>query len=291
MTGAVTLTASQLERFARDGYVPVPGFFAPPEVAALQREVAALQAAGKLRNVHTIGDGKTHSRTAMNLQICPIGPANSRLIAALPWRRGLGELLAALVGGDAVQHLDQLFLKPARTGVGTGWHTDNAYFKAADPRYGVGMWIAVHDATVANGTMHVVPRSHLRVWAHVRDGGSDHHITCAAEIDEAAAVPVELPAGGVLFFNYGIAHRTGPNATDRDRAGLALHFVAGAHAPREDHNFRGLPPERWRWLGGPRADGGLAFHGEDLRGEWERLVAATAVAGAASDAGSAAPCA
>lgn len=262
-------TLDEIAHFRSEGFVVIPDFFVRDEVVALQAEVAALQANGKLRNVATEGDGKTHSTTAFNLQICPIGLPNSRLIASLPWRAGVPETISALLGGDAVQHLDQIFLKPAKHGAGTNWHTDNSYFKAADPRHGVGMWIAVHDANRANGTMRFIPRSHLRTWAHERDGGSDHHITCMKEIDDREEVLVEVPAGGVAFFNYGVAHSTRANTTERERAGLALHFMLGSNVAIEDHHFKDQPHTAYRWLSGPLCEGGKTIHGEDLRGAWE----------------------
>ncbi len=273
-----TLTPAELDIFKTEGFVVIPDFFTATEVVALQADVAELQANGKLRNVVVAKDGATGttpttSTTAFNLQICPIGLVNSRLIASLPWRAGVPEVVATLLGGDSVQHLDQIFLKPGKHGVGTKWHTDNAYFHATDPRFGVGMWIAVHAANRANGSMRLIPRSHLQTFAHERDGESDHHITCAKVIDERHEILVEVPAGGVVFFNYGVAHATGPNTTDRERAGLALHFMLGTQVATEDHAFKDIPVERWRWLSGSRCTGGLEHHGEDLRGQWAAEVA------------------
>lgn len=269
------LTPAQLAHYRSEGFVIVPDYFTAMEVAALQAEVARLQTEGLLRNVCTNGDGKTRSDNVFNLQICPI-ELKSTMIAALPWRPGVPEVIGQLLGGDSVQHLDQIFLKPGKHGVGTNWHCDNAYFHAADPRHGVGMWCAVHTATRANGTMRFIPRSHLRIWDHVRDGGSDHHITCAAEVDVTQEVLVEVPAGGVAFFNYGVVHATGPNTTEHVRAGLALHFMHGEHLAAQDMHFKDRDLSTLRWLSGPRLDGGKAFHGVDLRGEWQRQVATLA---------------
>lgn len=258
------LTAPEIAAWRAEGFVAVPDFFTPAEVALLQRAVGELQAAGKLRNVHTTGDGRTPSTTAFNLQLCPAGP-HHRAIRALPYAAKVRAAVAALLGDDIVHHLDQIFLKPARHGVGTNWHTDNAYFRSREVDGGTGLWIAVHAATRANGTMTIVPGSHRREWRHERDGGSDHHITCAAEVDPARALPIELPAGGVLFFNYGVVHSTGPNATDGDRAGLALHFV------RRDRLVAGGFPDAAQRPLGTACDGGRAVHGEDLRGAWEAM--------------------
>jgi len=225
------LTAAQIAHFHSEGWVAVPDYFSADEVAALQREVAALQAAGKLRNVATEGDGKTMATRAVNLQICPVTPA-SPLIAALKFRERTVASIRALLGDPVVFRLDQIFLKPPGTGAGTRWHQDNAYWHQPDPTKGTGMWIAVHPANRANGTMHIVPRSHLALRDHVRDPGSDHHIFAPVVRDEDA-VAVELPAGGVLFFNFGILHCTHGNHTDRERAGLALHFINGDYTTAE----------------------------------------------------------
>jgi ectoine hydroxylase-related dioxygenase (phytanoyl-CoA dioxygenase family) len=131
-----------------------------------------------------------------------------------------------------VRYLDQIFLKPGKSGAGTQWHTDNAYFKISDPTKGVGMWIALHDATIANGTMHMLPGVYRQAFEHARDLGSDHHIAMMAdESDESKAVPIELPAGGAIFFNFGVPHCTKANTTDKERAGLAYHFLRTDFVP------------------------------------------------------------
>jgi ectoine hydroxylase-related dioxygenase (phytanoyl-CoA dioxygenase family) len=75
-----------------------------------------------------------------------------------------------------VRYLDQIFLKPGKSGAGTQWHAENAYFKISDVTKGIDLWIALHDATIANGTMHMLPGVYAQSFAHTRDGGSDHHV-------------------------------------------------------------------------------------------------------------------
>jgi phytanoyl-CoA hydroxylase len=189
--------------FRRHGYVAVPGFFNAAETAALQADISRLKRNGFLRNVATAGDGKTPATAKQNLQLCP---ANfySTLIRALPFAPKVLEAVTHLIGDEVTLHLDQIFLKPGKTGMGTAWHQDNAYFKIPKPLRGTAMWIAIHDATVANGTMRVVPNAWNSALPHERDGNSDHHIRCFP--DEAKAETIELKAGSVLFFCYGTPH-------------------------------------------------------------------------------------
>ena len=69
---------------------------------------------------------------------------------------------------------------------------------------------------------------------HVRDGFSDHHVTCREDVNEEEAVTLEVKAGGVVFFNFLTPHSTGANSTDKPRAGVAYHFLpATQYRPRQ----------------------------------------------------------
>ncbi len=258
----MSLNTRQIEQFREEGYTAVAGFFTPREVAAMRAELERFKREGMLRNVATDGDGKTHSTQVQNLQICPIAP-RSAFFRALPFHPKVVDAVRRLIGDPFVFYLDQIFLKPGRHGGGTNWHQDNAYFRISDPTKGTGMWTAIHEATVANGTLHVIPGSHREAYLHERDPHSDHHIFCHPP--EGRAAPVELPAGGVAFFNYGVAHCTRANRTDRERAGLALHFLRTDYIPAEKRFLR-------VHLTGPEASGGLNEYGVKVEGTWGQEV-------------------
>ncbi len=260
----MSLTEDQVRQFREHGYVAVPDFWTPREVEAMRAELARLQGEGLLRNVTTEGDGQTRSETRQNLQLCPMSP-HSTLFRAMPFAPRAVEAVRALLGDPVALHLDQVFLKPARHGAGTSWHQDNAYFRIADPLMGTALWTAVHDATLANGTIRVIPDAYATPLEHSRDPMSDHHIRCYPP--EERAVPIELPAGGVVFFAYGTPHATGGNETDHDRAGIAMHFHNADH-----HAESGFPPEQRVVLSGPDATGGLREYGQTIAGTWDAEV-------------------
>lgn len=262
------LSQDQITSFQNRGYVAAPGFFNPHEIAALQADIARLKRNNFLRNVATEGDGKTSSGTKQNLQLCP---ANfySTLIRALPFAPKVLDAVTALIGPEITLHLDQIFLKPGRTGMGTAWHQDNAYFKIPQPLRGTAMWIAIHDATIANGTMSVVPNAYHTLLAHERDGNSDHHIRCFP--DESKADTIELKAGGVLFFCYGTPHCTGDNTTDAERAGLAYHFLCHDQTSEEFYTTGRIGNPRPR-LTCDHATGGFEEYGDLISGTWDSEV-------------------
>lgn len=254
---------SQIAQFHEQGYLPVPEFWTKREVEAMQMELERLKRDGKLRNVATDGDGKTHSTTKINLQLCPMYP-HSAFFRAMPFAPKVAEAVSQLIGDPVILHLDQVFIKPGKHGMGTNWHQDNAYFQIDDPLKGTALWTAVHDATVANGTIHVIPGSFRTVYEHTRDPYSDHHIRCYPPEDEAVAV--ELPAGGVVFFAYGTAHATKGNTTDKERAGVALHFING---DVQGHARGGFEVAKRPYLTGAEATGGLREYGVKVAGTWD----------------------
>ncbi|MCY3978209.1 MAG: phytanoyl-CoA dioxygenase family protein [Chloroflexi bacterium] len=122
---------------------------------------------------------------------------------------------------------------------------------------------------VANGAIHIIPGSYRVAYEHGRDPYSNHHIRCYPPEDEAIAI--ELPAGGVAFFAYGVAHCTLGNSTDKERAGVALHFINGAMDATAKSGFTlGKRP----YLTGAESSGGEKEHGVVVAGTWEQEVAA-----------------
>ena len=255
------LTQDQIRIFHDQGCVIVEGFFDDRDIAAMRSELGRLRNAGAGRNVATDGDSETESKTKVNYQIIPLNTV-SNLFRAFPFQEKVIDAVTGCIGRPFVRQLDQVFIKPAGHGVGTDWHQDNAYFRIADPTRAVGMWTALHDADRANGTLELIPRSHLSALPHERDPGSSHHIHCIVE-DEIRILRVEVEAGGVVFFNYGIAHRTRPNPTDQERAGLAFHFL------RTDFIRQGKSTESYVHVTGDRATNGRKEYGVDLSGAWD----------------------
>jgi ectoine hydroxylase-related dioxygenase (phytanoyl-CoA dioxygenase family) len=118
-------TPAQIQQFQEQGYLAVPDFYSAEETAAIRAEVERLTREGFLRNVATDGDGKTTSQSKQNLQLCPMY-RQSPLFRALPFDPKVTDAISQLLGDPVVLRLDQVFLKPARDGMGTHWHQDNA---------------------------------------------------------------------------------------------------------------------------------------------------------------------
>lgn len=270
------LSSDKIDQFRAEGYTYVDPFFTPAELEALRSELTRMYArhgAERSLNVAVQDNGDADGGEMKNLQLIPLSD-KSPLYQALPFAPKVADAVEWLIGDSFRLHLDQAFWKPARQGIGTSWHQDNAYFKIADPMRGVAMWIAIHDATVENGTIHVIPRQFAENHDHYRDPLSNHHIRF--DPDDDAGVPLELKAGGVGFFCYGTPHCTKANNTDSDRAGVALHFLHTDYAEGDSWTTH---EQRTPIVRGPHATGGLRECGERIEGSWDRRVADAIAAG------------
>lgn len=252
------ISTTEVQHFRDFGYTVVPGLFSYMEVKAMLVELSRFQHEGLGRNVSTDPDSR------VNYQIIPLND-KSGLFRAMPFASQVVACISALIGNPFVRHLDQIFLKPPGLGIGTDWHQDNAYFGLEDPTKGTAMWVALHDANLENGTLHVIPNSHLQEFSHSRDPGSDHHI----HIDEVdgEVVPIEVKAGTAIFFNYGTAHATKQNRSQEERAGVAFHFF------NSNYKLLGNQKPTLVAITGPDATGGMSEYGQLIEGTWEQEVA------------------
>ena len=144
------LSNEQVEQFKREGYTIDPEYFPGREARAMRLEMERLEKAGLGRNA------LPPSSRQENILFRALDEA-SPLYRALPFNDGLLADLSRLIGDPVVLWLDQIVLKPPRVGAGNIWHEDNARFKVPEVGRGVGIWIALHESTLANGTLEIVP--------------------------------------------------------------------------------------------------------------------------------------
>ena len=109
-----------------------------------------------------------------------------------------------------------------------GWHQDTAYERVEPPKI-VG-WLALTECTTENGCLRFIPGSHT--WGplrHVETGNPDSMLTHAhhvgEDIDESAAVDVELAAGEGVLFHYGVVHGSAPNLSEDRRMAVFFDYV------------------------------------------------------------------
>jgi phytanoyl-CoA hydroxylase len=138
--------------------------------------------------------------------------------------------LTSVIGPNVKMMQSMLFIK-SEGKPGQAWHQDETHIPTRD-RSLTAIWIALDDATTANGCLWVIPGSHRAGVLYPDQEQDDPRFDCTREaygfrhrVEDA--VPVELPAGAALVFDGYLLHRSLPNTTDRGtRRALVNHYMS-----------------------------------------------------------------
>jgi phytanoyl-CoA hydroxylase len=162
------------------------------------------------------------------------------------------DLLADLFTADAVDCFLSQFIFKNPGAWGQPWHQDSYYFHF-DPEGGrpiAGVWLAVTEATIENGCLHVMPGSHHEpIHEHIPDRrpGANAGYYEIVDHDMSAAVPVLMNAGDLLVFDSHLMHRSTDNVSSGIRAAMVYHYCRAGVTDRLDsplNDFMPVQPAR-----------------------------------------------
>lgn len=175
----------------------------------------------------------------------------------------LVSLAADLLGDTVICRHSHFFAKLPGDGKRVSWHQDASYWPLSPSRV-VTIWLAIDDAAVNNGAMHVIPRSHLRAQVPFHDSRAEEKNVLVQTVRNPerhgdAPVPFELKAGQVSMHSDWLLHSSEPNTSDRRRCGLALRYLSADVRAFEGWNShsvicRGDDPSG-HWANHPRPPG------------------------------------
>ncbi len=215
------------EFFRKNGYLIVPDALSPGEVEDLRREAVRICRGelGPIPGAPPTRPGESDDEVLKRV-LCIHHPHKiSKVMHGYLAQQTMVDVLTRIIGPNVKAMQSMLFIKAAGK-PGQAWHQDEFYIPTRD-RSLTGGWIALDDATTENGCLWVIPGSHRRgiLWPQRWHG--DRRFDCAGEaIDfpytDDDAVPVEVKAGSVVFFNGYLLHRSLPN---RAKSGFRRAFV------------------------------------------------------------------
>ncbi len=146
--------------------------------------------------------------------------------------------VSELIAPDLDVFLSQFIFKTAGAW-GQPWHQDSFYFPFEPARPVVGVWLAVTEATLLNGCLHVLPGSHTEpVHTHVPDRRPDANYGYFEIVDHdmSASEPVLMDPGDLLVFDSHLMHCSTDNESDGIRAAMVYHYaVAGTVDHTEEY--------------------------------------------------------
>ncbi len=167
----------------------------------------------------------------------PMRPSyKHKLHLAAPWAAQLvrhPKILDAvedLIGPDILVWTTNLLLKKAARPDYVSWHQDASYW-GLEPHEVCTAWVALSPSTKESGCVRVLPGSHRRSDARHRDTFDAANMLTrgqelVCDIDENAAVDLELEPGQISLHHIGLYHGSKPNRSDKRRIGIAIRYMS-----------------------------------------------------------------
>jgi hypothetical protein len=232
-TPAAALSAADRVFFRERGHVTVPALLSRDEAQALvadihawgERFLADLPPAQRAWYVDAGVKARDHARQVLRKLDNPHRHLPS--VARLAARPALLAMVESIIGPGLSVYFSQIFFKPPEGGGPKPAHQDNFYFGPNDLEGLVTAWVALDDATVANGCLFFGEGTHKGpVYPHVAPPDEPFNLQLTAEVlarQPMTAAPV--PSGGVSFHHGSTFHQSGPNHSAHWRRAIALHYV------------------------------------------------------------------
>jgi ectoine hydroxylase-related dioxygenase (phytanoyl-CoA dioxygenase family) len=237
----VVLTQEQIDFYHREGYLALDAITTPEEVEWMRGIYDRLfeQRAGREEgNQFDLGGPDEEGQEAVLPQILNPSKYAPELKEGLYRVNGLA-IAKQLLGPDVVYQGEHAIFKPARYGAPTPWHQDEAYWNPMMEYHSFSLWLPLQEATLENGCMQFVPRSHL--WEvqphHCINNDPRIHGLEIDEADTSTAVACPLPPGGCTIHHNRTLHYTGPNRSDIPRRAYILGFGLPAKPRKEPRVF------------------------------------------------------
>lgn len=208
------LSALDIDRYGRDGYLFPYQVLDAEEVAEARRRIEAFEA--KLG-----GPLPKERRHRPHLY--------STTIDAIVRSPRILDRVESLLGPDILCWESVLFIKEAKDPAYISWHQDVTYW-GLEPYDILTAWVALSPSTRASGCMRVLPGSHVgEIAPHVDTFAPNNMLSRGQEmqvtVDESKLVDIVLPPGSMSLHHVKIAHGSDPNTADDRRIGLAIRYI------------------------------------------------------------------
>ena len=206
------LTKAETEQFKQWGYVKNLPVFDEAAIPVLQQRFRELVAM---------------LPSDMHISRVPLWHKANRYIYNLSRTPTILDYVEDVLGPNFFQWGAHCFAKFPHDGTLVPWHQD-AYYWPLEPKTTVTVWLALFDTDESNAAMRIVRGSHLCGPLEHHEVDGDHYML-TDEVEEEAikqseVVTLDLKAGEISLHDNRLIHGSGPNNSDRLRAGQTMRF-------------------------------------------------------------------
>ncbi len=245
---ALKLSHDEIEFYRENGYVSGTRLLDDRQVAALRAELDTFFDPNHDGNELWYEYHANESTSADTVLFHALG--SWRLAPGFHdalWNPRFAVPASQLVKGPVRFWHDQLFCKPAHHGGVVAWHQDYSYWTRTTPMCHLTCWIALDDATVDNGCLQYVPKSHrwdlLPITGLAGDMDAIQEVLNEDQWEQfQSPVAIELKAGECSFHHPLMVHGSFENRTPNPRRALVLNvFRDGVCSNTNDEMLAGVP--------------------------------------------------
>src|SRR6267378_3296894 len=123
-------------------------------------------------------------------------------------------------------------------------HQDSA-FLYTEPQSIAGLWFALEDATLENGCLWAIPGGHTlglkSRWLRNETGGMKFDVFDQSPWPEEKLVPLEVRKGSLIILNGLLPHKSLANRSSKSRHAYSLHIINGNSSYPEDNWLQRSP--------------------------------------------------
>src|SRR2546421_2367381 len=271
------ITAAQLERYQREGFLVLEDFVATANCDALRRRAEELvhefdpreaisifstSAQNHLRDDYFLKSGdkirfffeedaflpdgslkqsKERSINKIGHALHEIDPVFSEFSRTSAIRQLITDL-----GIEKPLLLQSMYIfKQPRIGGEVTCHQDST-FLYTEPQDIVGLWFAVEDSTIENGCLWAIPGPHEEAGLKSRwvrsAGGMNFDVFDSNPWPEEWLVPLEVTKGSLVILNGLLPHKSLANRSPKSRHAYSLHVING-NSSYPENNWLQRSPE------------------------------------------------
>jgi phytanoyl-CoA hydroxylase len=250
-----SLTEEQIKFYDREGYIVLPDLLSDDDLMSAQQAMKEKveEIATELFNQNLIRDKYASEPFEIRLaRLFEDLDDAAFLKFGRSWRErrpGYFDLMANPKILDAVESLigPEIFANPVyntrpkvpRVAAGAvPWHQDKSYWPDANSNPVITVWLAMVEADLVNGCLHVWPRTHrTRVQPHHIEMLTKTGYTEAdtSGLERRAAVPLPVSRGTAILFNDRCVHMSTPNNSNNVRWSVDLRYQPTDQDPMPQH--------------------------------------------------------
>ena len=219
------VSEGQIQQYREQGFLVLDGFLDATELAhwrQITEESIKQRLASATLNNQADPDAFYAQVFTQCLNLRDLHPEMAKLIG----HPVLGEWAGLLSGAEGVRiWQDQALVKQPYSNH-TALHFDDPFWSFYSQQ-SVNLWVALDDATLANGCLWYLPGTHKEARYELVDIGTNvgDIFKTYPQWKKIAAVPAPCPAGSVIFHNGLIAHGAGINMTPRPRRAMTAGYM------------------------------------------------------------------